>query len=263
MTLNCNNIQLKEGNKGETVSELQKILTTKNYYKAKIDGIFGKYTLESVKAFQNGLLVDGIVGPVTCKKLNSGTDPIKPSTNGIYQSRNHWISQGCNRLGQCNSSNCGPHGIHQCNSKKDLDKHSELNIASMAGTTSSGTSHQGLETALAKIASSYNIKINVTWKNFSDLGKSRFERWTALGKLIEQQNIGVIVHNLYRNRYGHYEVIKQINTNNNTCIVLNSLGNKCTSTAYCGYLETRSFSTFESYMSGISQKSICIIEYII
>lgn len=265
MTLDCNNINLKEGSKGEQVKELQTILTNKKYYTGKIDGVYGSYTVNAVKSYQkaNNLLQDGIVGSVTCKKLKTNDGSSSKNTTGIYVSKNHWIGTGCNKLGQCNKYNCSPHSIHQCNSKKNLDKYTELNIASYAGTTSKGTSHQGIETALAKLAKLFGIQIKVTWKNFSDLGSNRKERWTRLGELIERQNIGVIVHNLYRNQYGHYEVIKQINTNNNTCIVLNSLGNKCTSTAYCGYQETRSFSTFESYMSGISQKSLCIIEYIV
>ena len=69
----------------------------------------------------------------------------------------------------------------------------------------------------------------------------------------------IIADRAYRNKFGHYEVIQEINTNNNTVKVLNSLGNKCSSISYCGYIETRSFQTFNSYIAGISQKSIAIL----
>lgn len=183
------------------------------------------------------------------------------NNTGIYKSNNHWISSGCNKLGQCTGYYCGVHSIRQCNSKRNIDKFLERDLAGYAGTTTNGTSHQGIETALATVAIKRGIKISVKWINFSDLGNTINDRFKKLGEYIEQDNIGVIVHNLYRNQYGHYEVIKEININNKTCIVLNSLGNRCNSPAYCGYLETRSFSTFASYISKISQKSICIIKY--
>ena len=52
---------LKIGSKGNEVKELQEFL------KIGADGIFGKGTELSVKEFQknNGLTVDGIVGPAT------------------------------------------------------------------------------------------------------------------------------------------------------------------------------------------------------
>ena len=56
-------------------------------------------------------------------------------------------------------------------------------------------------------------------------------------------------------------VNKKVNMNNNTVTVLNSLGSKCSAPAYCGSLEVRSFATMESYLRGISQKSICIVTY--
>ena len=73
------------------------------------------------------------------------------------------------------------------------------------------------------------------------------------------ENKAVFHHELYRNKYGHYSILKKVNTNNSNLTVANSLGNKCNSPAYCGYMESRSFGTQQSYLNGISQKSICII----
>ena len=63
---------IKYGSRGSDVTYLQQRLTAKGYSVGTIDGIFGIKTLEAVKAFQaeNGLTVDGIVGPKTWAKLN-------------------------------------------------------------------------------------------------------------------------------------------------------------------------------------------------
>ena len=58
---------LKLGSTGEFVGILQEILSIN-----PVDGIFGKQTQHTVQSFQkrNKLTVDGIVGPMTWKKLN-------------------------------------------------------------------------------------------------------------------------------------------------------------------------------------------------
>ena len=58
-------IIIKKGSRGETVKQIQKALHLMP------DGIYGAQTEEAVKAFQcnNGLKVDGIVGPATLMKL--------------------------------------------------------------------------------------------------------------------------------------------------------------------------------------------------
>ena len=62
---------IKMGSRGADVIYLQQRLTAKGYGVGAIDGIFGIRTLEAVKAYQaeNGLKVDGIVGPETWKSL--------------------------------------------------------------------------------------------------------------------------------------------------------------------------------------------------
>lgn len=58
---------LSLGCQGADVSELQQKLKILHFYYGSIDGDFGRVTEIAVKAFQiaNGLLVDGIVGPIT------------------------------------------------------------------------------------------------------------------------------------------------------------------------------------------------------
>ena len=54
-----------------TVKAVQKALAKGGLYKGKIDGMIGTVTTNAVKAFQkkNGLKADGIIGPMTLKKL--------------------------------------------------------------------------------------------------------------------------------------------------------------------------------------------------
>ena len=208
---------------------------------------------------------------ITTTNNNNQTDNIKITTtttnnttdsyykNGTYHSGKHWTSHGCNKMGQCTSYFCADCAMRQQNAKWNIDSYSQYTLAGYAGTTSAGTSHNGIETAIANVAKLEGINLKVEWKNFSDLGNSLKERFEALGKIISQQNKGVILHTLYQNKWGHYESIQEINMNKQTVTVLNSLGNKCGSPAFCGYIETRSWNTMRQYLAGISQKSVCII----
>ena len=61
---------LRRGDRGEDVKALQRALRHIGY-DLEIDGVFGRITLECVKSFQgsNNLVRDGIVGPLTWRKL--------------------------------------------------------------------------------------------------------------------------------------------------------------------------------------------------
>lgn len=64
---------IRKGDSGEDVVKCQKLLIEKGYPLPKYgaDGKFGNETKKAVKAFQkdNGLIADGIVGPLTWGKL--------------------------------------------------------------------------------------------------------------------------------------------------------------------------------------------------
>lgn len=60
---------LKRGSSGESVKWLQYKLNELGY-SLDIDGIYGPKTEEAVKRFQELVFVDGIVGPMTLKKLS-------------------------------------------------------------------------------------------------------------------------------------------------------------------------------------------------
>ena len=266
MTLNCNNINLTKGKQGDQVKELQTNLKTLGYYTRQVDGDYGTYTDTAVRAFQKkyGLLVDGIVGPVTCQKINNTLNNSRSDSyvrNGVYHSGPHLVGTGCNNMGQCNGYCCAPCSIRQQFAKQGIDNYTQSTIARYAGTTTAGTSHWGIETAIAKIARLEDITIKVEWKNFSDLGSTLAARFKALGEIIAQPDKGVILHTLYQNKYGHYETIQEVKTNNSNTVILNSLGSKCNSPAYCGRKETRTYAYLAQNLKGISQKSVCILTF--
>ena len=261
--MECDKINLKRWSKGEQVKELQTLLQKMGYYNGRIDGDYGDLTVSSVKAYQkkHGLLQDGIFGPVTCKKLQTDTKQDggdKTINYTIFTNTKLCEKQVAGCSGQVSSVHCADHCIKQILRRFGITKYDEWTIGKYAGTTSAGTSHAGIETAVAKIAQLEGINLKVEWKNFSDLGSSSKERWRKYGDLMTDDNKGVFHHELYRNQYGHYSVLKQVNINSMSLIVQNSLGSRCGS-GYCGYMENRSTNTQERYLRGISQKSICII----
>ena len=66
---------LRFGDRGDHVSELQRRLNNKGFSVGNVTGIFGNLTLAAVRSFQQarGLVVDGIVGPITWGALYSTT----------------------------------------------------------------------------------------------------------------------------------------------------------------------------------------------
>lgn len=63
----CKRRILRIGTWGDDVVVLQNILASLGYYTGSIDGIFGPLTRQAVMRLQadNGLIADGIVGPLT------------------------------------------------------------------------------------------------------------------------------------------------------------------------------------------------------
>ncbi len=62
---------MKKGSRGADVKTLQTALKDQGFYSGKIDGIYGRKTVNAVKAYQrkNGLKADGVAGPKTLGKL--------------------------------------------------------------------------------------------------------------------------------------------------------------------------------------------------
>lgn len=162
----------------------------------------------------------------------------------------HATAHGCENMGQNNDWYCGVHSLQEVFRNLTGVVVKQDTIASWAGTTIAGTSHTGIHTAVATFNKAHSKNLTVEEKNFSDLG------WKGLKNIIESKNKDFICHNNYRDQFGHYEVVNSIDDD---VKVQNSLGDYCSNGCHCGYVESRSKSTYERYMSGISQKSIIII----
>ena len=189
-----------------------------------------------------------------------------------YTSTPHYLSAGCNRLGQCTSYWCGPHSIHQAIRKFGITSISEKQIAAWAGSTTSGTDHQGINTAIAKISKETGKKLTVQWLYFSDLGKTAEERFEKLGKLICQPNKALITHIKYINGgknpatstnkgSGHYEVLDKVNVKTHYVRALNSLGTKKADGSYPGHIQDRPYGVQASFFANTpgGQAALCII----
>lgn len=160
-------------------------------------------------------------------------------------------SHGCDNMGQNNGHYCGPHSIQEVIRNLTGIVVPQSTIASWAGTTTDGTDHEGLKTAIWAFNKKYGYNLSVEWFNFSDLG------WEGILKILNSKNKDIIFHLLYRLKYGHYEVINKILSD--YLYVQNSLGNYCDDGCYCGYVEDRSKAEHRSYIGGISQKSVMVI----
>ena len=203
--------------------------------------------------------------PINTKTLWGKTTTTCPGPR--YESSPHFLNQGSGYLGQTTPSRCGPHSLRQCFKKFGWDI-SESTLAEWAGTVEgSGTDHDGLETAIAMVAKKKGVKIKVTWYNFSELGNNDAARFKKLGEMLCQKNVAGFLHIWYSGRgeyvddddaCGHYEALDRVNTQTKYCRALNSLGSR-DGYGYYGHLQDRLFDVEAHYISGISQKSVCII----
>ena len=189
------------------------------------------------------------------RKTNGGKNPSKlqvtyePYTPPAKK-YGHSTRSGCDNMGQNNGYYCGCHSLQEVFRNLYDIVVPQKTIASWCGTTSDGTSHDGLLNGVANFNKKYNKNLKVSWKNFSDLG------WDGIKKIVNSTNQDCIIHNLYRNQWGHYEVVNNVSSNVN---VQNSLGDYCSNGCYCGYIEYRTQSEYRSYINGISQKSIMVL----
>jgi len=188
------------------------------------------------------------------KSSSSSSSKSSSSSTSSNKKYGHATKSGCDNMGQNTDYYCGVHSLQEVIRNLYGIVVPQSTLASWAGTTTAGTSHQGLETAVAQFNKKYGKNLKIIWKNFSELG------WSGIKKIVNSTNQDCIIHNLYRRNgsfgYGHYEVVNAVNAN---VTVQNSLGNYCSNGCHCGYIEYRSQSTFTYYIQGISQKSIAIL----
>ena len=183
----------------------------------------------------------------TVTKSTSSSKKVTNIAKTRYVSQPHWLTEGCNRLGQCTKYFCGVHIIIQILKKFGITKYTEKQLAQYAATTTNGTSHQGILTAIAQVSKETGTKLTAKWVNFSDMGKTDDERFKNIGKLMEDPNTAIAWHIGYVNGgestdgdiIGHYEGIDIINMKTRYVRALNSLGKKKLDGSYTGRLQDR------------------------
>ena len=168
-----------------------------------------------------------------------------------YKKYGHATKPCADNRGQNNGYFCGCHSLQEIFRNLTNIVVPQSTIAEWAATTSDGTDHWGLETAVAQFNRKYGKNLKVKWYNYSELGRS------GVKKIIASNNQDCIIHNLYRNQWGHYEVLNKCYSD--YVDVQNSLGDYCDYPSYYGYVEERYWSTLESYIGGISQKSVMVV----
>lgn len=194
--------------------------------------------------------VKGFVADSTTKQDSANKSPTKPIAT--CQNKVN-LKKGCDAMGQNTSYYCGVCALQKVLYKFGINE-TQKTLAKVCGTTTSGTSHNGLRTGIAWASKKHNVNLTVNEAYFSDYTLKQ------LKDIICNKNKAVICHDLYRLKYGHYEFIKAIDVDKKEFEIVNSLGSKCPLGCYCGYIEKRSYATQKSYCNGISQKSLIIIE---
>lgn len=190
--------------------------------------------------------------------LSNNKTTAKPSKNNSSQSTSTCTNpinskSGCDAMGQNNSWYCGVSALQKCLYKLGIKDVTQKQLASVCGTTTAGTSHNGIRTGVAWASKKYNVKLSIKEDYFSNYTLKQ------LHDILCNKNKAIICHSLYRGKYGHYESWKSVDVNNKTIDVINSLGTKCSYGCYCGYIEKRAYNTQKQYCNGISQKSLLII----
>ena len=184
------------------------------------------------------------------RRKNNGKNPkeITATYERIDKLYNYLTKQGCSGMGQCTPYYCACNSLQQSFYRLTGIKVSENTIAKWCGTTTDGTSHEGIETGVAMFNKKYGKNVKIKWYYFSELS------WSKIAELMKKG--AVFFHLKYRNQWGHYEIIKSVGDD---LKILNSLGDRCGGLTYCGYIETRTKSEQKSYISGISQKSVAYL----
>lgn len=83
--LNLGQSRLRRGSRGAAVQQLQQRLTTLNYYRGPVTGVFGPQTEAAVKRFQqaHNLTADGIVGPKTLQVMQGSARVALAPSNSL------------------------------------------------------------------------------------------------------------------------------------------------------------------------------------
>lgn len=229
-----------------TIRDIQMKLKSLGYYTRAVDGINGIYTTSAIKAFQRSkkLVVDGYAGPITLKAMGFGTVPAPAPLPSAWQ-----VVRSYSFDKQDTGYTCGPTSMSMGLTEMFPGTGSrEAELARYAGTTTSGTGHEGLRTAFKRVLEMKGLAAD-SWEQ--DLSTMTAKQ---LGAHLANPEIIVICHGMtggwkeggWINNYGHYVYPIGVNT---------STGQYKIADPTKGVI-TYSKAGFEAGLKMISQKSI-------
>ena len=252
---NITKINFKKAPK-PTGTKINRLITKKQYTELAKDLV--KFVESPKKRLPNYLTQDKIkirtrlYVYIFAQAILDNPTKLRANSKDFVKPRKHGYStiSGCDNRGQNTSYYCGPHMVQEIIRNLTGIIVPQKTLASVIGTTTQGSDHEGLNTAIAWFNRKYGYNLEVTWKHFSELG------WSGIKKILESEDQDAGIHEKYRYKYGHYTNYEKIHEN--SVDVHNSLGDKCGS-CYCGYTENRSKSEAKGYIDLISQKSVMIV----
>lgn len=233
---------------------IQLKINDKNYiYTKNQDGTYtlplkldpGTYTLTST--FDG----DDICNPAkvtTTVVVQKKKQEIKCNTKGEYWNPRYLTGTS---LKQINSYFCAPVSISQVWYELYGTDESQTEISKYASTTVAGTSHTGINNALQELASKYNKKIKIEWKNYSSMTLQE------LAEIVADPDRALILHVMWHNlkdwddKGGHYTTLACVNPKQGYVYEIYSLNGP--------ELVKRTSDYMKTVTSEISQQSVCII----
>lgn len=252
------NYKIKLLNKNNNKAILNKTISVKinnktYFYNKNRDGTYtiplklpvGTYTLTS--NFEG----DEEYNPSTVKNtvvIEKKKQEIKCNDKGEYWNPRYLTGTS---LKQINSYFCAPVSITQVWYELFGTDESQTEISKYAGTTTDGTSHNGINTALQKLANKYNKRISIQWKNYSSMTLQE------LGEIVADPNRALILHVMWHNinnwndKGGHYTTLACVNPKKGYVYEIYSLSGP--------ELIKRTSDYMKTVTSEISQQSVCII----
>ena len=152
------------------------------------------------------------------------------------------------KLGQKTSYSCGAHSLMQCFHKLSGQDFEESTIMTWAGTTTSGTGHDGMITAVEKFAKQCNLNCSITWYYYNQVSNNK----KRIGEWMEDPNTAMFFHIIrYEGGAAHYEVPYEIDLNSTNIKVCESCDSakKQSDGSYLGYIDTRTWTKQNEYVN--------------
>ena len=217
-----------DANTGGKVSKVQNALN-KNGASLLVDGLYYSETRKAVQNFQRrkSLTID-CVGPLTWNAL--GLPPIDPDN------RCHYSPRYLKGLKQGTDYWCGPFLSMQVVYEITGRQFSQSEIAEFENTNDKGTPPARMKEGIESLGEKYGLNLNVSFQPFDSVS------WSKIADMVEAPNIGLGFHELYKQKWGHWEYPCIVCLDSSTVYMVNSLDRT---------IDKRSFDTMKNWIQGV------------